>query len=757
MSTELEIREEEQIRPENSRIRDVESARGIFSRMEQDDEPRSRDRARVQMNIDGAAPWNPKDLARAKMADCTNVNFLYGQARLEKAKTPFINLLTGPESIIHIPIRTGDREQNILYSRYASIAFHRMIKRWDGWTYNFQKCVHDFLSEGVSVAWFADHITHKFRVSSLREFKFGARARPDLASIEVCGIQSEWTVSELYDAIRDEGAARDMGYDVAAIKRAILNASATSGRRGTAYDEWERAAEELKTNSLYFDSVTPTIKVVTMWAKCVGGKVSQYIFTKEPTGKDGKENFLFQKEEVYDGMGQALVPFTHGVGTNGLLHGIRGLSWKTFAIDQLLNRLMCRRADSTQLSSSVGIVPVDEDSMATASINYRGALAIFPPGSVLVDKPIQNIGEAAGGFIADLERTANSHAAAYTSDNVFGGSRQKSRFEVAAQIEQDAEVSATNQQLFFLPLTLLLQEMFRRVQSATQAQEGWEDIMWFFEECERFAVENGREPGEMSMWLQSVDHKDVLAVQDVGNGSNALKRMYLEEIADRASLLDPVGRANAIHDWTAYRVGHENADRYAPASPVRRLPMDAQIAELQNIALEAGEEIAVREDENLIVQASVHVRRLLEYRQAVDEGQMDIAEAAIAMAGLHAHATETLEVAGSNPMLQTEVKDLNQALQQVGEIMVNGLRKARRMRENEAAMQAVQGQQQDPAAREQMLKEAMLEQKIQHDNERLKMQQQKQEFDMAMDAARVRTERVKTELLAKSSLTRLLK
>jgi hypothetical protein len=751
----LEIHDEEDIRADNSRIKDVASARSIFSRMEEDDAARSRDRSRVQLNIDGAAPWNQSDLHRAKLADNTNVNFLYGQARLEKAKTPFINLLTGPESIIHIPLRTGDNEQNILFSRYASIVFHRMIRRWDGWTYNFQKCVHDFLSEGVSVAWFADHVNHKFRVSSLKEFKFAARARPDVASIEVCAIGSEWTVSELFDTIRDEEVAKDMGYDVGAVKAAIMAACATT-RDETSYDEWERAAEELKANSLYMDSVVPTVKVVTMWAKGVGGKVSQYIFTKSPMG-DARDNFIFSKEGVYESMAQAVIPFTHGIGTNGFLHGIRGLSWKTFVIDQLLNRLMCRRADSTQLSSSVGIIPMDEDSMATASINYRGALAIFPPGSVLVDKPIQNIGEAAGGFIADLERTANSHAAAYTSDNVFGGNRQKSRFEVAAQIEQDAEVSATNQQLFFLPLTLLLQEMFRRVKTATPEQEGWEDISWMFDECERFAVEQGREPGEMAAWIKAVDHKDVLAVQDVGNGSNALKRMYLEEIADRASMLDPVGRANAIHDWTAYRVGHESADRYAPASPVRRLPMDAQIAELQNIALEAGEQIEVREDENLIVQASVHVRRLLEYRQAVDEGEMDIAEAAIAMSGLHAHATETLEAAGSNPMLQTEVRDLNQALQQVGEIMVNGLRKARAQRENEMAVQAASGQPQDPVNREQMLKEAMLEQRIQHDNERLKMQQQKQEFDMAMDAARVRTERVKTELLAKSSLARLLK
>jgi len=756
----LIISDEAEIVPNHRRIKDVGAARGIYERLYEDDKLRSEDRARVQRNIDGARPYSQSQLDAAKMGDVTNVNFLYGAARLQKAMGPIRNMLASNPVLLHIPIKTGDKTKDSKFTRYFSRKFTDMLRRWDNWTYLTEEINRIYNSEGVSVVWFADDIDWRFRVVSLKDFKVPASARASTDGTDIAAVSVDWGVSELYRLIADEDAAKDMNINVDEAKKAIL--AAAPKNKQSSRMEWEDFQEKIKNNDLYWDSISTSTEIIYMWERSLSGKVTQYIFSRYPgtegRGSSNSEDFISVKEDIYDSLHQAFIPFTYSVGTNGTIHSIRGLSWMTFTHDMLMNRMMSAWSDAVALESRLAIQPMDESGAAKQAVVYRGPLAILPPGQI-ADRQQRGMGEAPQRFLSHLDGINRRNTGHYEQDAPFQTQKERTRIEVASEVETHTQVQGNAQLLFELPLEKTLQEIFRRVQSATVGQAGWGEIRWFLDSCEEFAMEHGSQPGDASSWIRAVSHLDTKVNKDIGGGSAQRKEQVVTALKQNANLLGPVGRANAIYDWVAMLAGYENADRWAEESEERRMPLDFQIAEMQNFILLNGlGQVNVEPSEDLVVHAGKHVEALLQIRQSVDEGQMDIADAAMRMQPLHEHATETMEMVAANPATGAEAAQLRQALQQVGEIMVNGLRKARAQRERDAGAQKVAGQgggQRGPDLEALKMEEAI--KRIEADQERLAMQREKHQIDMQIAMRKSEDESIKNEISAKAIAAKLLK
>ena len=751
----LEIKDEQDVRPDYRRVKDVQAARTIHGSLEQADQTSSRDRARIQRMIDGGPPHRPDDLARAGMKNCTNINFGQGEALLNKALVPYINLLTNVETKAWIPVRSGNKQRDYKWSKIVSQEFSKLLTDQEDWFYNELLNCHYFLSEGVSICWFPDYHDFRYEVASLCDFKLPRKTRMAGKGAQVVTCVRDMNPSDLYQFIQDESASSDVGWNPAQVKRAIVGARADdqNSQGKTWRAQWEKLAEEAKNNDLWLDAVVPTIECVNMWVEELDGQVSHYIFPTRPLGSDNEqdpEDFLYVRENAYTSMEQAFVGFTYGIGTNGKIHSVRGLGWKIFPKVQLMNRMWSRRADIAMLSASLAVQPIDENAGVKAEIMYRGPLAVLPPGATIIDRPMQNLGEAVGPMLSDLGAMTREQTGHYMTDNAFQGGKERTRFEVAAQLEQDAEMSATAQQLFYVPQDKKIQEQFRRVATMQPGHRGWEEVERFFQRCE----DRGVDPE----WIRAVDHKSVRVIRAVGNGSQAMRRLNLNELKDNAASFDPIGRQNVMVDWAAALVGYDQAERYVPMDEdeQERIPIDAQIAELQNYRLMEGQEVSILPGENLIVHARVHVSKLMETRQRVDQGEMDIAEAALQSQLLVQHATDTLEMVGQDPTVQVEAGQLRQALQQMGEIMVNGLRRARRNMERQAAQQAVPGGPEQPEQQSQVLENQLAAERLQADIERLRAQRDKIVVETDLAVAKQRAASANMEAQNKIKMAAML-
>ena len=134
-------------------------------------------------------------------------------------------------------------------------------------------------------------------------------------------------------------------------------------------------------------------------------------------------------------------------------------------------------------------------------------------------------------------------------------------------------------------------------------------------------------------------------------------------------------------------MGQDAADRYIPAQPDNRVPVDAKMAELENQHLEEGKEISVFPNELHVVHLDVHLPKIEANFQAMEEGQIELVEATQMSVNIFQHAVQHLEQIQQDTSIQEKVGDFNQRLQIVSEMIVNG-NKAIEKQERDAALEA---------------------------------------------------------------------
>lgn len=112
-----------------------------------------------------------------------------------------------------------------------------------------------------------------------------------------------------------------------------------------------------------------------------------------------------------------------------------------------------------------------------------------------------------------------------------------------------------------------------------------------------------------------------------------------------------------------------------------------------------GNPMNVEINEKHVVHLDAHLPYLAQILQAVEQGQMDLMAALPITQTIYEHCNLHLEQIQADVTIQERVAAYREALQQAGEIIWNGQKKAMKMQrdaEMQAGAEAEQGQQQEP-------------------------------------------------------------
>ena len=179
--------------------------------------------------------------------------------------------------------------------------------------------------------------------------------------------------------------------------------------------------------------------------------------------------------------------------------------------------------------------------------------------------------------------------------------------------------------------------------------------------------------------------------------------MSLQQLDEHAGALDIEGRHRLKRDQIAAFIGYEQANRYIPASGTPRMPIDTQIAQLENAQLEAGVEIQIMPNQMHAAHLEAHLPRMRIIAAMVESEEMDLEEGTRRLLPLHAHATQHLTGLETDPTIDILTAKYRQELKSFGEIINNGvkhiqkLEKERQDQEAQAQAQAAQEGQADPS------------------------------------------------------------
>ena len=723
---------DEKGKPVESRLKDVSSAVGIFSTLRVADEKSAVNRSRIDQMFDGAAPYSENQLKASGQGLKSNLNFGEAQRLLDISLSAYVDLYASLERLVDVRGTTGEKgSQNGSGSKAEVVGeeLTKLFRRWPAFHSSYLRLCTQFIKHGVGITYFDSPEDWKFRVGGFADILIPRQTPASEDAIDIAIGRRQYSLHELYHFIKNPAAAEKVGWNVAEVKRIMLENVKTSGRSyttGANYADYEALQAEIKNNDLYTGIQNPTVDVLHYWVREIDGSVSHYI-SAESTPKD----FIYKKVSRFDCPEKAYIFFTSGVGSNGTYHSIRGLGTRIFAHIQTSNRLRCQQIDAAMLSSAVMIQPENGRSLDELSMTYYGSYAILSPNVNIIEKAIPNLSTS---VIPALQDMGNQLALNTDTQSPYGpdkSSPYKNQMQVVSDNDVASQISGATINLFYASWSRLLREMTRRVVEMKRPDK---EIKNFFKRCAERGVDEN--------FIKTLDLDHTTAVRSVGGGSAVNRLTSLRELQGIAGQLDDVGRRNLTRDTIGARVGSELVDRYAPAETGDRDTVDTQISALENIHLQEGNPIPVSSAELHGKHLPIHLSLAQEIIEGISGGKIDPVDALPAMTVLYEHIAQTAAFAGGDPALGSLVSQAQQILQLLEEQVVNSQKaEAKNQREAQEQEQAQmqEGQmEQGPSETDLKLQKAEAEMRILESKAELDMdlKKRKAEQELALKDAK---------------------
>lgn len=657
--------------PPRARIKDAEAARRIYAKMRDDDLVNAANRAECQDLLNGAPPYSNQELGEANI-DLPNINWRGAEQQLERAMAPYYRLSASPEHVVKVFTRFGpDDGRQELNDTLSEEITHTLRSSP---SYMNQRLLRDHkkIRDGLAIAYHPDDVDWRFRAAGLGQFYFDRHKFICEDDQEVVCAVDPTSVTALYQKIAGEDTGRWN-------KKAVLKAIQKGQKDRSNFEDWERLADEMKNNDLAVGSTSPPVILIHLWVEEFNGTVSHYITTEVDC--ETKE-FLYEYRGKYQSMSEVMTLFPDGLGTNAEIHGMRGLLYKIFPMEQQRNRSLSRFLAAGDLASSLIMQCQDEESLANVGLQYFGNLAVIPPGFNANPVQMPNLQAAVMPAIDMMERLRKDRVAGYTTENVFDGDQRKTKFEVAAHLDQSVSLSESQVDLHYLCEDRLAKQTVKRMTRRTYVAEdpGGKDIV----ALHRRLME--RDPsGQLLEAFFRIDHTRTRAGRAIGSGSAGARTVALQRADELKPDMDDRGRYKLAR-WKAIDLmGSAAADELLPPEGPTRTTPHTNIALLENEVLYGqGREWPVQESDPHLLHAREHIRPLVEMMEAEKLGQLPIEEMAMRGRPGWLHSVDHIERVGGDEATLDEVAQIRQFLQQVGEPIENGLKRAKAMAEQQA-------------------------------------------------------------------------
>ena len=711
-----------------TRLKNVKCAISIFQTLAKADEKSSVNRARIDAMFDGSAPYNQTNLVASGQPLKTNLNFGEAQRLLDISLSSYVDLYSSLERLVEVQGTLGEQSEITPSEEIVADELTHLMRSWPEFHSAYLRLCTTFIKHGVGIAYFDTPDDWKFRVGGFSDILIPRQTPSSESCIDIAVGRREYLLHELYAFVKNPEAAAKVGWDVDEVKRIISKNVSTKGRDGSSggVDNYEVLQQEMKNNDIYQGIQNPTVSVLHFWVKEMDGSVSHYM-----AAENQPKDFMYKKVSRYESAEQAYVMFSYGVGSNGTYHSIRGLGQRIFAHIQTSNRLRCQQIDGAMLASAVMIQPEDQRSLDELQFTYYGAYAVMSPNVRIVEKAIPNLGTAVQPALQDLTQQLQLNTDTISTYGPNQSSPYRNQMQVATDVDVTSRLSGASLNLFYASWNRLLREVVRRV--VTTKKSG-KEIKDFYVRCAKRGV--------APEFIKTLDVSRTKAVRSIGSGSRADRMLALRELQGVSGQFDDVGRRNLTRDIVSTRVGHDLADRYAPANEEKRPTVDVKIAFFENQQLQEGGSIPVISNEMHGTHLEVHVPVLSQIIEAINTGDADPMQVLPMLQSFYQHISDTAQLAAGDPALEPLVKDTKQVLQYAEEAINNTMKAVQKMERDQREEQGVGGPEAEMAEQDAKVEEHQIKMQIAQEKAELDMaiKQKKHEQEMAIRDAKAALE-----------------
>jgi hypothetical protein len=739
---------DENLEPLEERVTSPAKLRTIHEAFSHNDRDSAEGRAMVQELVDFVPPYDAQELKNRGQADRFNVNFGLVSSIVNEAVGSYLDIYANPPSLLKLRLDStvGDEEKG-QWEAIMSEEFTEMIRSWDAATPLILLLDNILVTHGVAIPWFEDSNNIAFQVGGMEDFNFDDDALAIASQIEATTVSRRMSASKLFSKIDgkkiDSEGFTSEGWNIEAIKNLIRNAS--SGLNENEPFNFEEAHREWKGNRITGGKNLPAIDLIWGFIREMDGTYSVYAAADQWKQQSAGEKFfgsedepwVFRSRHRYRDANQAFQIFSFGVGNKNYIHTIRGLGYFLYEAGQADNVIKCKGLDAVRMRASEIYQPSGGvESEKDLQILDTGPMMIIPQTLRAVATPQGNpLDKTFGVGQAITREVMDRHSGGLASSGgvLQNPAARRNELQVAAELDHLGKLLSFAINLYYPSWEKFLRELGRRAFTQTQTDLETIDLV---RNMKKRCIDR-QVPKEM---FSKIDFKQCKATRVIGAGSRGTRMLTFSQMSELFPEMDPEGRERFTFDWSTEMVGYDKSVDYFGRPGERRGHEAIEIARLENARLTEGDFIEITPGQNNMVHLQVHIQEGLEPALGlVEEGQLDFREFVTENVTLFEHAVAHLEATTVHESLIQQLNQLRQRIQQIGEVIENGLREinAERRREGEAPMEP--GQEGEASESDQKAQMAQQE-----------SQQKQQEASMSLQVKMAEAQ-AKLEMLAQQS------
>lgn len=256
--------------------------------------------------------------------------------------------------------------------------FDRFLDDWGSdYQFNFRGFCNDLIMFGPGYCMWDDEKTARYKWVQTVQMLFPRRTKSSVDDWELVCYKGEMTVDQLVKYCRDDketAISEKAGWKCEMIKKAIqMAAPQPMQTRFLDPNFWQ---DMVVSNDLIIGQVWPPVQVVHLWAKNRDGKIQHCVFTElEDIG-----DYLYNSMDEAESFRRIIGTILYDVGSNGLLHSVKGFGVTNYYHATTINRMKCKAVDAVGLTMGLNFVKDDNSPDMTPPVENHSFLNIFPKG-----------------------------------------------------------------------------------------------------------------------------------------------------------------------------------------------------------------------------------------------------------------------------------------------------------------------------------------------------------------------------------------
>jgi hypothetical protein len=399
--------------------------------------------------------------------------------------------------------------------------------------------------------------------------------------------------------------------------------------------------------------------------------------------EDGEEGILYKCEGKMRSMSECMTAFQYGVGTNGEFHSIRGLNAKVFPTASAINRVFNKLIDTAFHIATPHLQASSEDGITDMMMKPVGPYMVMGDGVSPVEIKTPNFEQTLLPIISTLQSMFSSRTSTFTSGISNQMDRtQRTATEKKMQYATQGKLSSAGYSLYFSAEERHWKQVVKRFKRENyQANEPGGDLVWEFRNrC--------LERGVPLKAIYEIDVDSIEVNTGIGKGSAQERMTSLEGVGQTFNSMDAYAKNLYNHEVVAAYWGQRKAGEIFPPQPGLRPPVEAGMASMENdlMAL-SGRAQPVEPNQDHYTHLTKHMPFLMDLNQQIIDGTAMMEQAIPQMSPVWEHSNTHLE---QLPIDHPERGAIKQALQQVGEVITNQMKKLNAEAQRAEAAQAEQ-------------------------------------------------------------------